>query len=140
MKPAAVVKGNAVVFPAATLPGRSSSENPWIGSDATTLVALWEAMERAPGIPDAVPLDPRQAARYRFRNTEGVERGYRATYEHPAGPVRVYALQVNDATRSHTTTLTNGTRVDLGTVVAVVQGPPGQCVSAVHAYLSSLTP
>jgi hypothetical protein len=136
-QPGAVVTGNAVVFPGA-LPGRSLSQNPWSSSDPTTLVALWEAMDRAPSTPDAVPIDPRQAARYRLRQVEGVERGYRATYDDSAGRVIVYALQVNDATRPHTTTLTNGTRVDLGNVVALIQGPSGSCTSAVHAYLTSL--
>ena len=137
-QPGPVIKGNARVFTGAALPGRSLSENPWIGTDATTLVAIWEAMDRAPRNPDPIPLDPRQAARYRFRLADGVERGYRATYEDPAGRVFVYALQVNETTRPHTAALTNGTRIDLGNVVALVQGPSGPCWSAVHTYLISL--
>src|SRR5687767_7083228 len=138
-QPGPVVKGNIVVFPEA-LPGRSLSQNPWVGSEPGMLARIWEAMDRAPRTPDPIPLDSRQAARYRFRYAEGVERGYRATYEDRVGRVLVYALQVNDATRPHTTSLTNGTRVDLGNVVALVQGPSGPCTSAVHAHLMSFRP
>ena len=138
-QPARLPNGN-VAFPSAALPGLRDSQNPWIGTDAPSLAALWELMEGHPGVPDAAPLDRRGAAQYQLRRAEGVERGYRATYTQPSGSILVLGLQMNESARAHASSLTKGRRVDLGTVVATVLGQPGACVNAIEAHLSSLKP
>jgi hypothetical protein len=86
------------------------------------------------------PLTVRDASRYSLRLAEGVDEGYAAIYEQaPSERVIVYALRfATTAPTSKVMPADDATRIDFGSVVALVTGNRGQCFLAVETFIQSL--
>jgi hypothetical protein len=119
--------------------------NPWIGTERETVAKIGSLIEGTPILPDAAPLGAREARRYFLRFADGVEEAYAAAYaQSGVRDVRVFALKFTapeDARRvpfGPTTRPSTTSRIVLGSIVVVVDGPEHPCFEAVRDYVQSL--
>lgn len=120
--------------------------NPWVGTDPHTLAYMRQVMDGPPVVPDAVPLSKGEAARFFLRYADGIEQGYAADYLQSDGRLlAVHALKFSstatDAMRALRPSASAGpiiTRVDIGSILAMVYGDRGPCTQAIAAHLTAL--
>jgi hypothetical protein len=137
-KSAIVTRGVAKSLPFMT-------SNPWVGADPHALAYIRQVMDGPPVFPDEAPLTKADATRFFLRYAEGIEQGYAADYLQSDGRLlAVHALKftsLEDATRPRRPDASTGprvTRVDIGSIVAIVYGDTGVCTKTIVAHLTAL--
>lgn len=134
------------------LDGRTSgfATNPWQGADRRPLLGLRQRMYPTPRVPDGMPLDRAEAARFEERSLAGIEEGYRAAYRSGDDTVEVLALRFTSAERASDNEPAIGafptahvTRRVMGPIVVLARSSAKQissCARAVHEHIRTLKP
>ena len=133
------------------LEGETSAfkENPWQGTEPTSLLALRERIHPGLRLPDGPPLSRAEVASLELRWMAEVVEGYRALYRDDTDDItEVMALRFTDAKRASDAEPPIGslgtehvTRRLIGPVVVLARSTPATgkaCARAVHAHLKKL--